>query len=43
MECFLYAGASYTPKNTGSFDLSKSTAFVYVRWYFSLPNIINPM
>jgi hypothetical protein len=25
MECILYAGVSYTPKNTGNFDLSKST------------------
>jgi hypothetical protein len=33
MECVLYAGASYTPKNVGNFDLSKSTLFVYVGWY----------
>jgi hypothetical protein len=25
--------ASYTPKNTGNFDLSKSTLFVYIHWY----------
>jgi hypothetical protein len=24
---------SYIPKNTGNFDLSKSTLFVYVCWY----------
>jgi hypothetical protein len=33
MECVLYTGASYTPNNTGNFDLLKSTLFLYVRWY----------
>jgi hypothetical protein len=33
MECVLYASAPYMLKNTGNFGLSKSTLFVYVRWY----------
>jgi hypothetical protein len=43
MESILYASASYTPKNTGNFDLSKSTLFIYVHRYVGLTSQLQPL
>jgi hypothetical protein len=41
MECVLYASASYTPKNTGNFDLSMSTLALKMTIFVDLRMKIN--